>query len=220
MSTSSNTQNDVTGASRDQDGSGPMTPTCSTPVSSMTSLNGPNTEITSLTGSDMTSTPSSLCGNTPDMFCPPNVTLHQNGGPNNNGPMGPGMLDGPHMMGHIHPHAGHHHQHNHPPAHDVTQFQDVMPPPTDLLSCTGGHHHSSKSDSSFHPSCAVPRRDVQAGKEFCSGCERPIEDRFLLRVMDNSWHEGCLQCSVCRQTLMNSCFVKDRKLFCKYDYDK
>ena len=57
-------------------------------------------------------------------------------------------------------------------------------------------------------------------KELCCGCGRPIEDRYLLRVMDNSWHEHCLQCSICRHPLTQSCFVKDSKLLCKADYDR
>ncbi|XP_064649427.1 LIM homeobox transcription factor 1-beta-like isoform X2 [Lineus longissimus] len=57
-------------------------------------------------------------------------------------------------------------------------------------------------------------------KETCAGCGRPIEDRYLLRVMDNSWHEACLQCNVCGEHLTRSCYVKDRKLFCKTDYDQ
>ena len=212
------TQNDVITASRcNNDITATMTSSCSTPVSGLTSLNGPNADMTSLSGSDVTSTPSSMCGNGPDMFCPPNVTLHHNGVPNN-GPMGPGLMEGPPMMGTMHSHG----PHQHGPPNNMTPFQDVMPPPTDLSSCSGGIHPLAKSDPHTHLSCAVPRgitRDI-GGKEYCSGCDRPIEDRFLLRVMDNSWHEGCLQCSVCRQTLMNSCFVKDRKLFCKLDYDK
>ena len=57
-------------------------------------------------------------------------------------------------------------------------------------------------------------------KEVCAGCQSTIEDRFLLRLMENSWHEHCLQCSVCQSPLVHSCFVKDRKLYCKTDYDK
>jgi len=56
--------------------------------------------------------------------------------------------------------------------------------------------------------------------ELCAGCRLPIEDRFLLRVMDNSWHERCLQCSVCLEPLRQSCFIKDRRLLCRFDYDK
>ncbi len=57
-------------------------------------------------------------------------------------------------------------------------------------------------------------------KEICTGCHQPIEDRFLLKVMDNSWHEQCLQCNVCQEPLTHSCYVKDRKLFCRRDYAK
>ena len=57
-------------------------------------------------------------------------------------------------------------------------------------------------------------------KEVCAGCQCPIEDRYLLRVMDNSWHETCLQCALCHQPLVGSCFARDRQLYCKADYDK
>ncbi|KAL4219221.1 LIM homeobox transcription factor 1-alpha [Mactra antiquata] len=57
-------------------------------------------------------------------------------------------------------------------------------------------------------------------REMCAGCCRPIEDRFLMRVVDLSWHEQCLQCCVCQMPLTGSCFVRDRKLYCRIDYDK
>jgi len=57
-------------------------------------------------------------------------------------------------------------------------------------------------------------------KEVCYGCQRPIEDRFLLRVMDQSWHEQCLQCCVCLQSLDRSCYIKDTQLYCKPDYER
>uniref|UniRef100_A0A0L8HJF1 LIM zinc-binding domain-containing protein n=1 Tax=Octopus bimaculoides TaxID=37653 RepID=A0A0L8HJF1_OCTBM len=63
-------------------------------------------------------------------------------------------------------------------------------------------------------------RMPSAAKEMCAGCHRPIEDRFLLKVMENSWHEHCLQCSMCHIPLSVSCFCRDRKLYCKVDYDK
>jgi len=67
-------------------------------------------------------------------------------------------------------------------------------------------------------SAALPLLPV--AMEVCAGCRLPIEDRFLLRVMDNSWHERCLQCSACCEPLRHSCFVKDRRLLCRRDYDK
>jgi len=56
--------------------------------------------------------------------------------------------------------------------------------------------------------------------EICVGCQRPIEDRYLLKVQEHFWHERCLQCAMCRLPLSGSCFMKDQKLYCKPDYDK
>ncbi|KAI8779067.1 LIM homeobox transcription factor 1-beta, partial [Biomphalaria glabrata] len=58
-----------------------------------------------------------------------------------------------------------------------------------------------------------------SSKELCTGCQTPIEDRYLLKVMNESWHEGCLQCSLCRVPLTVSCYSRDRKLYCKLDYE-
>ncbi|KAK2840924.1 hypothetical protein Q7C36_012503, partial [Tachysurus vachellii] len=54
----------------------------------------------------------------------------------------------------------------------------------------------------------------------CEGCQRPIADRFLMRVNESSWHEECLQCAVCQQPLTTSCYFRDRKLYCKHDYQQ
>uniref|UniRef100_A0A3P8UFC8 LIM homeobox transcription factor 1, alpha n=1 Tax=Amphiprion percula TaxID=161767 RepID=A0A3P8UFC8_AMPPE len=42
--------------------------------------------------------------------------------------------------------------------------------------------------------------------------------RFLLRVTDGLWHEECVRCAACGDALRNSCFLRDRKLYCKRDY--
>ncbi|KAG5834995.1 hypothetical protein ANANG_G00267420 [Anguilla anguilla] len=54
----------------------------------------------------------------------------------------------------------------------------------------------------------------------CEGCQRPISDRFLMRVNESSWHEECLQCAACQQLLTTSCYFRDRKLYCKPDYQQ
>nr|XP_032832429.1 LIM homeobox transcription factor 1-beta [Petromyzon marinus] len=56
--------------------------------------------------------------------------------------------------------------------------------------------------------------------QLCEGCARPICARFFLRVNDASWHEECLQCAACAQPLARSCFARDRKLYCRRDYEK
>ncbi|OQR67184.1 LIM/homeobox protein Lhx1-like, partial [Tropilaelaps mercedesae] len=54
----------------------------------------------------------------------------------------------------------------------------------------------------------------------CAGCERPILDRFLLHVLDRSWHAKCVQCSDCRCSLSEKCFSRDGKLYCRNDFYK
>ncbi|CAD5113850.1 DgyrCDS3009 [Dimorphilus gyrociliatus] len=56
------------------------------------------------------------------------------------------------------------------------------------------------------------------GEPTCVGCKLPIEERYLLQLGGELWHENCLRCSVCRVALSNSCFVRDGRLFCKVDY--
>ncbi|XP_049632623.1 LIM homeobox transcription factor 1-alpha [Suncus etruscus] len=54
----------------------------------------------------------------------------------------------------------------------------------------------------------------------CEGCERVISDRFLLRLNDSFWHEQCVQCASCKEPLETTCFYRDKKVYCKYDYEK
>ncbi|XP_048587095.1 LIM homeobox transcription factor 1-beta isoform X2 [Nematostella vectensis] len=66
-----------------------------------------------------------------------------------------------------------------------------------------------------------PQNCGQNGRvNICTGCNEPIEDRFLMKVVDEAWHESCLQCCICRSQLSRSCFSKDRKLYCRTDYEK
>ena len=54
----------------------------------------------------------------------------------------------------------------------------------------------------------------------CCGCGNLINDPFILKVEDEFWHSGCLQCSVChyRMDLQPSCYIKDGRLYCLADY--
>ncbi|XP_063424159.1 LIM homeobox transcription factor 1-beta-like isoform X1 [Mytilus trossulus] len=56
--------------------------------------------------------------------------------------------------------------------------------------------------------------------EVCAGCQRPIEDRYLLKVQNNYWHETCMICAICRLPLQGSCFMRDSALYCRADYEK
>uniref|UniRef100_A0A670YV15 LIM homeobox transcription factor 1-alpha n=1 Tax=Pseudonaja textilis TaxID=8673 RepID=A0A670YV15_PSETE len=57
-------------------------------------------------------------------------------------------------------------------------------------------------------------------REVCAGCNTPISDRFLLRVNERSWHEGCVKCAACLQPLSGTCYCRNRQLYCKHDYEK
>ncbi|XP_034035551.1 LIM homeobox transcription factor 1-alpha [Thalassophryne amazonica] len=59
---------------------------------------------------------------------------------------------------------------------------------------------------------------MSLGRAVCCGCQRAITDRFLLRVTDGLWHEECVRCAACGDALRSTCFLRDRKLYCKRDY--
>uniref|UniRef100_A0A8C0C115 LIM zinc-binding domain-containing protein n=1 Tax=Buteo japonicus TaxID=224669 RepID=A0A8C0C115_9AVES len=54
-------------------------------------------------------------------------------------------------------------------------------------------------------------------REVCAGCDTPISDRFLLRVNERSWHEGCVKCAVCLQPLSGTCYCPSNRwdLLCR-----
>ncbi|KAL7732445.1 hypothetical protein ACLKA6_004410 [Drosophila palustris] len=54
----------------------------------------------------------------------------------------------------------------------------------------------------------------------CAYCCQPICDRYIMRVVDNCFHEGCLKCTVCSMHLVNSCYARDGKLYCRTDYER
>ncbi|XP_015757452.1 PREDICTED: LIM/homeobox protein Lhx1-like [Acropora digitifera] len=52
----------------------------------------------------------------------------------------------------------------------------------------------------------------------CAGCELPISDKFLLKVLDRLWHIKCVHCHDCKSALTNKCYSREGKLFCKNDF--
>ncbi|KAM9385821.1 LIM homeobox transcription factor 1-alpha [Pholidichthys leucotaenia] len=65
----------------------------------------------------------------------------------------------------------------------------------------------------------VPAISLEAGRRaVCAGCQRLITDRFLLTITGGLWHEDCVRCAACGDALRSSCFLRDRKLYCKRDY--
>lgn len=52
----------------------------------------------------------------------------------------------------------------------------------------------------------------------CAGCSEPIMERFLMKVLDKSWHVQCVKCSDCQCLLSEKCFSRDNKLYCRSDF--
>ena len=43
-------------------------------------------------------------------------------------------------------------------------------------------------------------------------------ERFLMKVLDKSWHVQCVKCSECQCLLSEKCFLRDNKLYCRSDF--
>ncbi|EDV51547.2 LIM homeobox transcription factor 1-beta [Drosophila erecta] len=54
----------------------------------------------------------------------------------------------------------------------------------------------------------------------CAHCCQPICDRYIMRVVENSFHEGCLKCTACSLHLVHSCYAREGKLYCRVDYER
>ncbi|XP_005795154.1 LIM domain kinase 2 [Xiphophorus maculatus] len=53
---------------------------------------------------------------------------------------------------------------------------------------------------------------------YCAGCGGKIQDSFQMKVLQDTWHNACFQCSVCSDNLTNWYFEKDGKLYCQKHY--
>lgn len=52
----------------------------------------------------------------------------------------------------------------------------------------------------------------------CFGCGLYILDRFILKVLENTWHAKCLKCASCSEHLNEKCFIKNRDVYCREDF--
>lgn len=58
-------------------------------------------------------------------------------------------------------------------------------------------------------------------KQECTGCKKEITERYMLKAMDQYWHEDCLKCSCCDCRLGevgSTLFAKANLLLCRRDY--
>ncbi|XP_039280666.1 LIM/homeobox protein Lhx3 isoform X1 [Nilaparvata lugens] len=63
-------------------------------------------------------------------------------------------------------------------------------------------------------------KTLEASIPKCGGCHELILDRFILKVLERTWHARCLKCSECGAQLADKCFARNGMLFCKEDFFK
>ncbi|XP_017488204.1 PREDICTED: LIM domain only protein 3-like, partial [Rhagoletis zephyria] len=60
-----------------------------------------------------------------------------------------------------------------------------------------------------------------ASSASCAACQKPIKERYLLKALDQLWHEDCLKCACCDCRLGevgSTLFTKANLILCKRDY--
>ncbi|XP_054283653.1 LIM/homeobox protein Lhx3 isoform X2 [Macrosteles quadrilineatus] len=63
-------------------------------------------------------------------------------------------------------------------------------------------------------------KTLEASIPKCGGCHELILDRFILKVLERTWHARCLKCSECGGQLTDKCFARNGMVFCKEDFFK
>ncbi|XP_018906432.1 LIM/homeobox protein Lhx4 isoform X2 [Bemisia tabaci] len=63
-------------------------------------------------------------------------------------------------------------------------------------------------------------KELEASIPKCGGCQELILDRFILKVLERTWHARCLKCSECGGQLSDKCFARNGMVFCKEDFFK
>ncbi|XP_076054137.1 uncharacterized protein LOC143032853 isoform X5 [Oratosquilla oratoria] len=59
---------------------------------------------------------------------------------------------------------------------------------------------------------------LEASIPKCAGCSEAILDRFILKVLERTWHSRCLKCADCGAQLTDKCFARNQQVYCKEDF--
>lgn len=109
-----------------------------------------------------------------------------------------GIVDGSGILPHIHPSPI---VQQHTNSHQASPM-NVSTPPEQL--------HKSPASTSTGSASTIS----------CGSCLQPICDRYIMKVVESSYHERCLQCVSCCCNLMNTCYQRGNKLYCRIDYER
>ncbi|GIY76395.1 LIM domain only protein 3 [Caerostris darwini] len=81
-----------------------------------------------------------------------------------------------------------------------------------------------KAEGSRNPSLPVDGGSISrplTESANCAACQKPIRERYLLKALDQFWHEDCLKCACCDCRLGevgSTLFTKANLILCKRDY--
>ncbi|XP_037967924.1 LIM domain only protein 3 isoform X2 [Plutella xylostella] len=70
------------------------------------------------------------------------------------------------------------------------------------------------------PAAGAPAQPPQQ-PQICAGCNKPITERYLLKALDQLWHEDCLKCGCCDCRLGevgHTLYTRANLILCKRDY--
>ncbi|XP_039483335.1 LIM/homeobox protein Lhx3 isoform X2 [Drosophila santomea] len=127
------------------------------------------------------------------------------------------------------------HQQHQPHIHQQQQQQQLPPTPQASHLVGGQQQQQQQQQHPHHNHLAVDQDDpnpelvlalisrnraLEATIPKCGGCHELILDRFILKVLERTWHAKCLQCSECHGQLNDKCFARNGQLFCKEDFFK
>ena len=81
--------------------------------------------------------------------------------------------------------------------------------------------HQPSNVSSISVNISSQQQQSGAPTQLCAGCGKNIQDRYLLRALDQLWHEDCLKCGCCDCRLGevgSTLYTKGNLMLCKRDY--
>ncbi|KAH9529486.1 Protein with similarity to mammalian ELMO, variant 3 [Dermatophagoides farinae] len=129
-------------------------------------------------------------------------------------------------MGFHHHHHHHHHQNNSNSQHNHNHRSSNHRIMTNsLISTNNSNNHNNTvvaaNNNNIGSTTTNNCQLLMPMGSNCAACHKPIRERFLLKALDQLWHEDCLKCSCCDCRLGevgSTLFTKANLILCKRDY--
>lgn len=96
----------------------------------------------------------------------------------------------------------------------------TLPPQPPVVMQTAMQTATTLPPPDFTTISSPPIQQQQSNIPVCAGCNTPIVDRFILKVLDKPWHAKCLRCSDCQMQLTDKCYSRGGLVFCKEDFSR